>query len=255
MTKRLQDKVVVVAGGATGIGAATAVRLAAEGARVVVGDINDGGGAETVDRIVADGGTASAVPCDISDEDAVNGLFAAAVAAHGGVDGLFNVAADLSRECVGRDSDLLDIPLAVWDRTMAVDLRGYVLTMRAAIPLMIERGGGAIVNTSSDTAFGGPVQRPAYAAAKMAINTLTQHVAARFGPDGIRCNSVSPGLIETDTAGSLGEKLMDAVRQAVPLRRLGAVDDIANAVVFLLSDEASYVTGQVHHVDGGMRML
>ena len=254
MAGRLQGKVAVVAGGASGIGAATATRLGAEGARVVVGDVNQAGAGETVKTIIANGGDATATPCDISDEEAVSGLFRSAVDAYGGVDLLFNVAADLSPECIGRDTDLLDVALAVWDRTIAVNLRGFVLTIRAAIPLMLERGGGAIVNTSSATAFIGEPQRPSYAASKAAINAVTRHVAARWGRDGIRCNSVAPGLIVTNAAESLGAELMESLKQANPTGRLGAPDDIADTVLFLLSDDASYVNGQVHHVDGGATM-
>jgi NAD(P)-dependent dehydrogenase (short-subunit alcohol dehydrogenase family) len=120
--------------------------------------------------------------------------------AFGGVDLLHNVAADLSPGTIGRDTDLLDVDLAVWDRTLLVDLRGYVLTMRAAIPMMLARGGGAIVNTSSAAAFVGEATRPAYAAAKAGINAVSRHVANRWGREGIRCNVVAPGLVLTETA-------------------------------------------------------
>ena len=254
MSGRLAGKVAVVAGGATGIGAATAERLGAEGALVVVGDLNRPGADATATTIVERGGRALAVTFDIADERSVAAMCDAAVDAFGGVDLLFNVAADLSADCVGRDTDLLDIELDVWDRTMVVDLRGYVLTMRAAIPLMLDRGGGAIVNTSSDAAFGGLLQRPAYGAAKAAVTALTRHVASRWGPHGVRCNAIAPGLIETPTAAKLGRGLLDSVRDANPTRRLGVVDDVAGVVVFLMSDEAAYVTGQVCHVNGGQSM-
>jgi len=252
---RLQDKVVVVAGGATGIGATTAGRMAREGARVVVGDLNAAGAEETVAAINAAGGDAISVAFDISDEAAVGELFAAAVARYGGVDHLFNVAADLSADCLGRDTDIVDLGLDVWDHTMAVNLRGFVLTMRVAIPLMIERGGGAIVNTSSVAAFVGEPQRPSYAAAKAAINALTRHVASRWGRDGIRCNSVAPGLIVAHPEKLVGNEFWEGLRERNPSGRLGVSDDIASTVVFLLSDDASYVNGQVHRVDGGIMMV
>ena len=136
---------------------------------------------------------------------------------------------------------------------MSVNLRGFVLTMRQAIPRMLERGGGAIVNTSSGASFVGEPQRPAYAAAKAAINALTRHVANKWGPAGVRCNAIAPGYIyshpERGTT-ELGEKL----KETNPLGRVGVSDDIASMAVFLLSDDASYVNGQVMSVDGGGTM-
>jgi NAD(P)-dependent dehydrogenase (short-subunit alcohol dehydrogenase family) len=252
--ERLTGKVAVVVGGGNGIGAASARRLAAEGATVVVADI-DAAAAARVSGSISSGG-ASAVPlaCDIAHEGSVDGLFAAVARELGGVDLLHNVAADLSPGTIGRDTDLLDVDLAVWDRTMLVDLRGYVLTMRAAIPMMLARGGGAIVNTSSAAAFAGEATRPAYAAAKAGINAVSRHVANRWGRQGIRCNVVAPGLILTQTA-------TEAVRGNLPKRlgrnpsgRLGTPDDIAASVAYLLSSDAAFVNGQVISVDGGITM-
>src|SRR3954452_24329392 len=138
----------VVAGGETRIGAQTAVRLGEEGSIVVVADLNDAGAKETADRVAATGAKATAVAFDISDEASVRNLFTTAADTFGGIDGLFNVAADLSAQTIGRDTDVVSIDLAVWDRTFSVNLRGFVLTLREAIPRMLERGGGAIVNTS-----------------------------------------------------------------------------------------------------------
>ena len=249
----LAGKVVVVAGGATGIGAQTAARLGEEGSSVVVADVNEAGAKETADRVTAAGGTALAVAFDSSDETSVHDLIATTVGTFGGIDRLFNVAADLSAQTIGRDTDVVTIDLAVWDRTMSVNLRGFVLTMREAIPRMLERGGGAIVNTSSAASFMGEPQRPAYAAAKAGINALTRHVANRWGPEGIRCNAIAPGYIYSHPergATALGEM----VEKTNPLGRVGVSDDIASMAVFLLSDDASYVNGQVMSVDGGGTM-
>lgn len=251
----LDGKVVVVAGGATGIGARTAVRLAEQGAKVVVGDVNGPGAKETAAGIVSAGGAATAVTFDIVDEASVEALFRTAVDTYGGIDHLFNVAADLSDDTIGRDSNIVDIDLAVWDRTITVNLRGFLLTMRAAIPLMLERGGGAIVNTSSDAAYMGEPQRPSYAAAKAAVLALTRHVANRWGREGIRCNAVAPGLVVSHQSKLVGNEFWEQLRLSNPMGRLGTPDDIATAVVFLMSDEASWVNGQTHRIDGGTVML
>ena len=249
----LTGKVVVVAGGATGIGAQTAERLGAEGCSVVVADLNEAGAKETANKVSAAGGNAIDVGFDISDEASVQALFNATTEAFGGVDLLFNVAADLSAQTIGRDTDVVSIDLAVWDRTMTVNLRGFVLTMRHAIPKMLERGGGAIVNTSSGASFVGETVRPAYAAAKAAINALTRHVANRWGPEGIRCNAIAPGYIYSHPERGTTE-LGEMLKETNPLRRIGTSDDIASMAVYLLSDDASYVNGQIMSVDGGGTM-
>jgi NAD(P)-dependent dehydrogenase (short-subunit alcohol dehydrogenase family) len=251
----LDSMVVVVAGGATGIGERAAVRLAEQGARVVVGDVDGPGAEATAAGIVASGGDATAVTFDIADEDSVEALFRITVDTYGGVDHLFNVAADLSDGTIGRDSNVVDIDLAVWDRTITVNLRGFLLTMRGAIPLMLERGGGAIVNTSSDAAYVGEPERPSYAAAKAAVLALTRHVASRWGREGIRCNAVAPGLVVSRQDKLAGNELWEQLRRSNPMGRLGTPDDIATTVVFLMSDEASWVNGQTHRIDGGTVML
>jgi NAD(P)-dependent dehydrogenase (short-subunit alcohol dehydrogenase family) len=249
----LTGKVAVVAGGATGIGAQTATRLGEEGCSVVVADINEAGAEDTASLVNDAGGTGLAVAFDISDDGSVRDLFAAAADAFGRVDLLFNVAADLSAKTIGRDTDVVSIDLTVWDRTMAVNLRGFVLTMREAIPRMLERGRGAIVNTSSAASFMGEPQRPAYAAAKAGINALTRHVANKWGREGIRCNAIAPGYIYSHPErGSTA--LGDMIEKNNPLGRVGLSDDIASMAVFLLSDDAAYVNGQVMSVDGGGTM-
>ena len=159
----LVDRVAVVVGGATGIGAATATRLGAEGCRVVVGDIADDAARGTVERIVAAGGVATHVAFDLADTDSVSALIDTAATTFGGVDLLFNVGADMST--LRADTDVVDIDFGVWDRVMAVSLRGYVAAMKYAIPRMLDRDGGAIVNMSSAAAFQGdrpapPMRRP-----------------------------------------------------------------------------------------------
>jgi NAD(P)-dependent dehydrogenase (short-subunit alcohol dehydrogenase family) len=251
---RLVGKVAVVAGGGNGIGAASAQRLAAEGARVVVADLDVASAERVVQSINSGGATAVPLAFDISDEASVGALFEEVSRQFGGVDLLHNVAADLSPETIGRDTDLLDVDLAVWDRTLHVDLRGYVLTMRAAIPMMLAQGGGAIVNTSSAAAFLGEATRPAYGAAKAGINAVSRHVANRWGREGIRCNVVAPGLILTETATAA---VLDDLAKRLgrnPSGLLGTPEDIAASVAYLLSSDAGFINGQVFSVDGGITM-
>jgi len=247
----LSGKVAVVAGGASGIGAACAKRLAAEGAQVVVGDVAIDGAQRTAQTIVAEGGTASAVAFDLAEPESVAALFASAAETYGGLDASFNVGADM--RALGGDSDVVDIDLDLWDRVMAVNLRGYVAALKAAIPLMLERGGGAIVNMSSAAAFQGEPTRPAYATAKAGIGALTRHVAARWGREGIRCNAVAPGFTATEAIRSVPQwpDLEAAALKRIRSTRVGTTDDIASLVAFLLSDEGEWVNGQVVNIDGG----
>ncbi|GAA3613287.1 glucose 1-dehydrogenase [Nonomuraea rosea] len=248
----LRHKRIVVCGGATGIGAATAERLAEEGCRVLVGDINAAGAEETAGRITANGGTAVAAAFDLADEASVRALFERAVAAFGGVDGLFNVGADLSLDTIGRDADLSGMDVAVWRRTLEVNLIGYAHTCRAAIPLLLENGGGAIVNTSSGAAFVGEPLRPAYAASKAGVNALTRHVASRWGKEGVRCNGVSPGMVLSETGlAQMSEKFRAAGLAGTRSTRLGKPSDLAAAAAFLLSDDAAWINGQTWSIDGG----
>ena len=250
MNRGLTDKVAVIAGGATGIGAATATRLAAEGALVVVGDVSADGATATAESIRGSGGTAAAVTFDLADPDSVRALIDSAVAEFGGVDLLFNVGSDMSM--LGGDTDVVDMDFAVWDRTMTVTLRGYVASMKYAIPVMLSRG-GAIVNMSSAAAFIGEPQRPAYATAKAGIGALTRHVASRWGRDGIRCNAVAPGFTGTDVMRSIPQwpELEAAALRKTPSTRVGYPSDIAAMVAFLMSDEGAWVNGQVINIDGG----
>lgn len=245
----LSGKVAVVVGGG-GIGGATARRLAAAGAVVVVGDL-DGGNAEAIARdIIASGGQAAGLRCDISDESAVAALVDAAVRRFGGLDLLHVNAADL--QVIFQDSNAVDVALEVFDRTIAVNLRGHLLCTRLAIPQMLRRGGGAIVYTTSGAAFIGEPERPCYAMAKAGINALMRHVASRWGRKGIRANAVAPGLVLTENnLETMPEEVKVAALAHTRSTRLGAPDDIAATVVHLLSDDAAWINGQVISVDGG----
>jgi NAD(P)-dependent dehydrogenase (short-subunit alcohol dehydrogenase family) len=248
----LDGKVVVVAGGATGIGAASARRLADEGAHVVIGDLNEAGAQETVEGIRQAGGEARAFRFDISDDASSGELIRYAVTEFGGVDGLFNVAADLRAEILGRDTDLLDVPLEVWHRTLAVNLTGYLYTMRHALPELLKRGGGAIVNTISGLVLNGDRQRPAYGASKGGVVTLTKHVASRWGKDGVRCNAVAPGMVLTDNSlRNISAEERQAITARVPSPRLGKPEDLAAMVALLMSQDGEWINGQVLAVNGG----
>ncbi len=247
----LTGRVAVVAGGATGIGAATAARLGAEGCRVVVGDIVVEAAQHTAERIAEAGGTAVAVPFDLAEPDTVSDLMASAEEAFGGLDLLFAVGADMG--AIRADTDVVDIDLAVWDRVMAVNLRGYLAALKHAIPRIVSRGGGAIVNMSSAAAFQGEPARPAYATAKAGIGALTRHVASRWGKDGIRCNAVAPGFTATEAIRAVPQwpDLEAAALRRIRGPRVGDTADVASLVAFLLSEEGSWINGQVINVDGG----
>ena len=247
----LTDKIAVVVGGATGIGAATAARLGGEGCRVVVGDIAKDAAQLTAERIAAAGGTATHVAFDLADPDSVADLIHTAATTYDGVDLLFNVGADMS--AIRADTDVVDIDFDVWDRVMAVNLRGYVAAMKYAIPRMLGRGGGAIVNMSSAAAFQGEPARPAYATAKAGIGALTRHVASRWGKEGIRCNAVAPGFTATEVIRSVPQwpELQAAALKRIRGTRVGDPDDIASLVAFLLSEEGAWINGQVVNIDGG----
>jgi NAD(P)-dependent dehydrogenase (short-subunit alcohol dehydrogenase family) len=247
----LRGKVAVVAGGGSGIGAATARRLAVEGCAVVVGDVD----AEAAVRVAADiasaGGTASGLEFDLGEPQSISALIAGAASAQGGVDLLFNVGADM--RVLRNDTDVVDIDLDVWDRTMAVSLRGYLCLMKHTIPHMLARGGGAIVNMSSAAAFQGEPSRPAYATAKAGIGALTRHVASRWGTANVRCNAVAPGFTATETIRSAPQwpELEAAALERMRSPRVGQPQDVASIVAFLMSDEGAWINGQTINVDGG----
>ena len=246
----LTGKVAVAAGGATGIGAATAARLAAEGCLVVVGDLAVDTARRTAEGIGDGGGKAIAVGFDLADPDSVAALLDTAATTYGGIDAVFAVGADMG--AIRADTDV-DIDFAVWDRVMAVNLRGHVATMKHAIPHLLASGGGAIVNMSSSAAFQGEPARPAYATAKAGIGALTRHVASRWGKEGIRCNAVAPGFTATEAiqAAPQWPDLQTAALKRIRGPRVGVPDDVAALVAFLISQEGEWINGQVINIDGG----
>ena len=247
----LEGRVAVIVGGASRLGAATALRLGVDGCRVIVADIAMDAAQRVADALRHAGGQASALHCDLADPASVRALFARVVDDFGGVDATFNVGADMTT--LPADTDVVEIDLEVWDRVMSVNLRGYLCAMKHAIPLMLERGGGAIVNMSSAAAFQGEPARPAYATAKAGIGALTRHVASRWGALGIRCNAIAPGFTATETIRSAPQwpQLEAAALKRMRSTRVGEPNDVAALVAFLLSDDCAWINGQVINVDGG----
>lgn len=246
-------KVAVCVGSATGMGAEAACRLAMEGAKVVIGDINMEALENLVERIRADGGVALAQTCDISDEEQVNTLIDVTARHFGGLDLMHVNAADLSLSKI--DGDALSIDLSTFDRSLAVGLRGHLLCTRAAIPLMRQRGKGSIVYTSSDAAKTAAPFQFSYYVTKAALNALMRHVAIRWGGKGIRSNAICPGVVLTDTLlQSMGDEVRAEALKRIPSTRLGQPEDIASLVSFLLSDDAGWINGQAISIDGGAVM-
>jgi NAD(P)-dependent dehydrogenase (short-subunit alcohol dehydrogenase family) len=248
--RRLDGKVAIVTGGASGIGAASARRLAAEGARVAIGDIN----AAAADRLADElGEGVIGVAFDAADVSSVERLVETTVEHFGQLDILHNNAANLSPEHFSRDTHPVDIDFEVWDRTFAVNVRGYLAGCKYAIPHMLTRGGGAIVNTASVSGMLGDLTYVAYGSSKAAIVGLTRYVATAYGKRGIRCNAINPGPIRSAASdANIESDLSDVYAQATLVGRWGEPAEIAAAVAWLASDDAAYVTGAVIDVDGGM---
>ena len=249
----LSDRVALVTGGAGGIGRATVHALSAAGARVAVVDVNGEGAREVAASIEAAGGEAIGLEVDVGDETAIAGMIEETVGRFGRLDLLHNNAADSDPALIERDAALAELDAEVWDRTMRINLRGPMLGCKHAIPVMVAQGGGVIVNTSSASGLTGDDVRAAYGASKAGLQSLTQSVATQYGKQGIRCNAIAPGVITTPTLEAIIPKAQIEVYEGNTLTpRLGRPEDIAAVVVFLASDAAAFVTGQILSVDGGL---
>jgi len=247
----LSGKVGIVAGGARGIGAATARRLAEEGASVVIGDLLVEQAEETAAAIRAAGGKALAVKLDGTNAESQAAIVAATVVEFGGLD---FYCSNLAGGTEG-DIDALNCPVEVLDKSFAINTKSHFLATQAALPAMLERGGGAMLYTSSGAASGAAAWQVAYPMTKNAIHALARHVAARWGKQGIRANVICPGLVLTEAVKiHLTDEYVERGLKAVPHTRLGQPEDIAGALTFLASDDGSWINGQVWHVNGGAQM-
>ena len=256
--ERLDGKVAIVTGGASGIGRASARALVTRGAAVAVADLDLAGARLVADEISADGAAALAIEVDVSEPDHVERMVRETVARLGGLDTLVNNAATVSPDHLARDTDVVTMDLECWERTMAVNLRGPMLGCRFAIPELIKRGGGSIVNTSSAAAGVGDYTRCAYGTSKGGVNSLTRYVAAAYGKRGVRCNAIAPGAIDSPALrgawrakGIAGDDVPQPILDEHMLNRIGQPEDIAELVVFLASEAARHLTGQVIVADGG----
>ena len=248
---RLEGKVILINGAGSGIGKACAEEYAREGAKVVVAS-QSRSSEKVAEGIKANGGNAVPYSCDISQEPAVASLIEFAIGQFGQLDVLHNNAAMTGNDIVTRDLDVASMDADLWDRTMAVNLRGPMLCVKHTIPHMLKRGGGSIITTGSTKALQGDIGQTAYGASKAALHNLTYNIAAQYGKQGIRANVLMVGLI---LSAALEDNFPEAIRQLMLRHKLtpfiGTPEDCAKAAVFLASDESRYTTGQNLHVDGG----
>jgi NAD(P)-dependent dehydrogenase (short-subunit alcohol dehydrogenase family) len=249
MSDLMTGKVVVVTGGAAGIGRATAIAFARRGASVVIGDIEDAGAERTVASIRDNGGTASCVRVDVTKPADVQHMIASAVGQYGGLDYAFNNAG-----FVGSNAGIVETSEEDWHRVMAINLTGVWLCMKYEIPEMLKRGKGAIVNNGSVVGLVGAVGTVSNVVSKHGVSGLTKSAALQFATQGIRVNAVAPGLVHTpltDRIRAARPGTEAAMLSVVPQGRWCEPEEIADVVVFLCSDGASHVTGHILPIDGG----
>ncbi|HRW06630.1 MAG TPA: glucose 1-dehydrogenase [Caldilineaceae bacterium] len=252
---RLQGKVAIVTGGGAGMGFAVACAYAREGARVVIAEINDDDGAAAVNAIRTGGGEAIFCRTDVAEAQSVAAMAAQAVAQWGTVDILYNNAAV---QLVGQDARAHELSEEVWDRTYSVNIRGLWLCAKYVIPILLERGGGSIINVASPTGLVGCAPGfTAYSSSKGAVYGLTRVMAADYARDRIRVNALVPGPIATPLTKELfsDPATREGLINAVPLGRIGQPEDVVGLALFLASDESAYCTGGSYMVDGGQTAI
>jgi len=248
---RLNGRIAIVTGGASGIGLAVSEAFVRENAHVVIADIDGEGAERAASKLGKQGWSVESIRVDVSDADSVEHLAAKLQACHGRVDVLHNNAACTGPDHQSRDGDVLHLQYAAWDATFAVDLTGAMLMCRMLIPMMVNRG-GSIINTTSNSGLRGDLSLSAYSAAKAALHQLTRSIATQFGRRGIRCNAISPAHIASPSfLATVPANVRAELEANCLIPRLGTVEDVAHAAVFLASEESSFITGQVLRVDGG----
>ncbi|MFA1712959.1 SDR family NAD(P)-dependent oxidoreductase [Peribacillus frigoritolerans] len=246
---RVQGKVALVTGGASGIGLSISTLMAKEGAKVVIADFNEAGAKEAAENIKKQGGEAAGVFLDAGQADSIQAAVDFTIEQYGTVTVLVN---NVGLTNLNKDLDVVNLDLEEWDRLMDVNLKSVLLGSRFTIPHMIKAGGGSIINTASMAGFTGDSVRSAYGASKAGVVNFTRYIAAQYGKDHIRCNGVAPGLILTPAAkNNMPQAVLDifAIFNALPYH--GEADDIGYTVLFLASDEAKFITGQTIQVEGG----
>lgn len=245
---RLAGKVAIVTGGGGGIGSAVVRRFVAEGAKVAVADVFMDSARAVAEPL---GDAAMAVQFDASDPASVEAMVEATVARFGRLDILHNNAAMTDPGKSQLDTDAVTIPIEIWDEIIDVNLRGYLLGCKYAIPHMIAGGGGSIINTASNSGTAGDLARIAYGASKGAIITMTKYIATQHGRQNIRCNSVAPGVVLTEALSKTVPGLAEIIKRHILTPEFGVPDDIAALVAFLASDESRYITGENISISGG----
>ena len=246
----LKDKVAVVTGGASGIGAAACRRFVEEGARVAIGDLDGNRAAALAEEL---GPAAIAVQFDAGDTESVRNLIETAESDFGRLDFLFNNAAIMANEVIVRDTNPVNIDFDLWDRVQRVNVRGYLAGCKYAIPHILKAGGGSIVMTASGSGLKGDISNIAYGCSKAAVMSMARYVATQYGKQGIRCNSINPGLIRTEGGmKNVYGPMVEIMARNTLAPRLGQGSDVAAMAVFLCSDDGEFVTGQEIGVDGGI---
>jgi len=252
--RRLEGRTAVVTGAASGIGEATAKRLASEGAAVVIADINREGAERVAGEIEQASGRAIAVRMDLNDEDSIRKMIDTANDHFGSLRILHNNAADMRARHRDDDMAIEFMEADLWDSVFRANTRGTMLAIKYAIPALVASGDAAIIKTSSGAALAGDLYRPAYGASKAAINNLTFYTATQYGKKGVRCNVVSPGIVVTPSASEANDEgRYDILMRHVLSPNIGRPEDLAGVVAMLASDDGRYINGQVISVDGGIR--
>lgn len=245
---RLKDKVAIITGAANGLGLEAAITFVREGAKVVLADYNTEAGEKAAEELKANGGDVQFIHVNVADRDSVNKMVEATINQYRKIDILINNAG------ITQDGMLTKLSVDDFQKVIDVNLTGVFHCTQAVVPHMITQGKGKIISTSSVSGIYGNVGQTNYAAAKAAIVGMTKTWAKELGRKGINVNAVAPGFIETGMVASVPEKVIAQMLSLIPLQRLGKPSDIANAYLYLSSDESDYVNGTVLHVDGGIMM-